>query len=247
VVEDLGTVSGCGPQGMYHPAAVPDMSPVNVVVHVTGEAPSFGPILRSIAIEIDPALRLHELITLDQVTQGQQEFFAFWWTVLLAVSAMALLLSLGGIFAVMSFTVTRRSREIGIRIALGSSRLGVVAAVLRRPFAQIVLGLSTGSLLLAVLFLRSGRGEADPGGLRPPLRVHQPDRDRPPARLHLPDASGPPRGPRRRTEGRGVGSGGVLRPEAGVVAAEASATGAPPVPGANQRSGRVSVSGFWLA
>jgi ABC-type antimicrobial peptide transport system permease subunit len=146
--------------GMYHPAAAGDLNPVHLVVHASGEAPSFGPILRALAVEVDPALRLHDLVTLDQVTQGQQEFFAFWWAVLLSVTAMALLLSLGGIFAVMSFTVTRRSREIGIRVALGSSRPRVVATVLRRPLVQIALGLATGSLVLAALLF--GLGEVDP-------------------------------------------------------------------------------------
>ena len=160
VVEDLGTLSGYGPMGMYHPAAAGDLNPVHLVVHASGEAPSFGPILRALAVEVDPALRLHDLVTLDQVTQGQQEFFAFWWAVLLSVTAMALLLSLGGIFAVMSFTVTRRSREIGIRVALGSSRPRVVATVLRRPLVQIALGLATGSLVLAALLF--GLGEVDP-------------------------------------------------------------------------------------
>ena len=51
----------------------------------------------------------------------------------------------GGIYAVMSFTVTRRTREIGIRVALGASRRRVVAAVFARPLAQVGVGVVAGA------------------------------------------------------------------------------------------------------
>jgi ABC-type antimicrobial peptide transport system permease subunit len=100
------------------------------------------------------------VITLDQVTRGQEDFFAFWTTLLLAGGAMALVLSLGSIFAVMAFTVARRTREIGVRVALGASRTAVVLAIFRRPLLQIALGVAGGGLLLAALL--SGLGEGLP-------------------------------------------------------------------------------------
>ena len=64
---------------------------------------------------------------------------------------MALLLSLAGIYAVMSFTVSRRTREIGIRVALGSDRRRIVGAIFRRPLAQVALGITSGGILVFVL------------------------------------------------------------------------------------------------
>ena len=160
VVEDLGTRSGYGYQGMYHPAAAGDVHPGRIVVHVGGDARAFAAVLQSAAVQVDPALQLHDVITLDEVTRGQRDFFAFWTAILTAGSAMALLLSLGGIFAVMSFTVSRRTREIGIRVALGASRTRVVLAIFRRPLVQVALGVATGGALLATL--RVGLGDVRP-------------------------------------------------------------------------------------
>jgi ABC-type antimicrobial peptide transport system permease subunit len=65
------------------------------------------------------------------------------------MTAIALLLSLAGIYAVMSFIVARRTREIGVRVALGASRRSVVAAIFRRPLIQVGLGIVAGAALIA--------------------------------------------------------------------------------------------------
>ena len=68
-----------------------------------------------------------------------------------ALSLSALMLSLSGIYAVMSFAVSRRTREIGIRVALGSDRARVVFAVLRQPLRQVAVGVALGALVTAWL------------------------------------------------------------------------------------------------
>lgn len=144
VVEDLGTQSGFGPQGMYHPARPGELLPVHVVVRARGDARSFTPTLRRIATDVDPALRLEQVRTLEEVTHDEARFYGFWVSLLIVTTSLALLLSLGGIYAIMSFTVVQRTREIGIRVALGSRPLRVVTAVLRRPFVQVAIGISWG-------------------------------------------------------------------------------------------------------
>jgi ABC-type antimicrobial peptide transport system permease subunit len=67
------------------------------------------------------------------------------------VSVVAITLSLAGIYAVMSFTVARRTREIGVRVALGADRRRIISAVFRRPLRQVGLGVIGGAALVAVL------------------------------------------------------------------------------------------------
>ena len=67
------------------------------------------------------------------------------------VSLAALVLALSGIYAVMSFAVSRRTREIGIRVALGSQPSRVVLAILRRPLIQVATGIVFGGVLTFVI------------------------------------------------------------------------------------------------
>lgn len=76
---------------------------------------------------------------------------AFLSRLLLLTSVAALLLSLAGIYAMLSFTVSRRTREIGIRIALGAEPGRVLGAVFRRAFVQVGTGIAVGGLLVGAL------------------------------------------------------------------------------------------------
>jgi ABC-type antimicrobial peptide transport system permease subunit len=67
------------------------------------------------------------------------------------VSVIVLLLSLVTIYAVMSFAVSRRTREIGVRVALGANPRRIVGAVFAQPLQQLGLGLLAGTPLLAYL------------------------------------------------------------------------------------------------
>ena len=151
-VEDLGMVADPSERaGFYHPMALGGVSPVHMAVHVRGTPQSFAPRLHALAAGVDPTLRLYDLLPLDKVGSSLWLEFGYLYRVLVVVSSMALLLSLAGIYAVMSFTVSRRTREIGIRVALGSDRRRIVAAIFRRPLAQVALGITCGGILVFVL------------------------------------------------------------------------------------------------
>jgi ABC-type antimicrobial peptide transport system permease subunit len=74
-----------------------------------------------------------------------------WLRITAALTGIALLLSLAGIYAVLSFAVTRRTREIGVRVALGASNRSVITAIFRRPLTQVAVGVAIGTLLVGVL------------------------------------------------------------------------------------------------
>lgn len=78
---------------------------------------------------------------------SEEAFYDFWITLAFVVSGIALVISLAAIYSVMYFTVTRRTRENGLRVALGGRAPRVIAAILRRPLIQIGAGLALGLAL----------------------------------------------------------------------------------------------------
>ncbi len=151
VVEEIGARSFYGAGGIYHAVAPESLPVAHLIAHVPGGAQQLAGRLRTIATDVEPTRPLLNVSDLVEATREPRDFYAFWTTLLVVVSGFALLLSMAGIYAVMSFTVARQTREIGIRVALGSSRRGVVLSVFRRPLRQVALGLGSGALLLTVL------------------------------------------------------------------------------------------------
>jgi hypothetical protein len=150
VSRDLG-MAGDGDGGAYLPLR-PDITTGYLAVHVRGEPEQFAPRLRALVTTTDPTLRLYDVMRLDQVGADQWLESQFLSWVLALLGGVALLLSLMAIYAVMSFTVAQRTREIGTRVALGAARWQVVVAVVRRPLTQIGLGIGAGTGLVILLF-----------------------------------------------------------------------------------------------
>ena len=165
VVRDLGMDTRVGDPkvaGFYHPMRPGHSYPVQVAVHVRGNTDAFVPTFRTIAAQVDPALRLYDVQRIDQITRGELQGVRFWFQLFAGISAMALLLSLAGIYAVMSFTVARRTREIGIRVALGASQRRVIAAIFRKPVIQVAIGVAAGSAVVAFVVWAEGKGTVTP-------------------------------------------------------------------------------------
>ncbi len=156
VVQNLGSMSGYGSAVIYHPADPRALHPAAVVVHVPGDAEAFLPALGALAFDVEPDLTVSGPVRLDRVKDSDVEFYRFWVTMLAITSGVAVVLSLGGIYSVMSFTVARRTREIGVRVALGAPRGRIVLAVFRRPLIQVSVGLLAGAVLTGVLLMDFG-------------------------------------------------------------------------------------------
>jgi len=153
--------------GFYVPASPDRFDQVYMMVHVRGDPMTLGPKVREIAAAVNPSLRLSELQRLNEVSNGILWVIGLWIRVSIVMTAVALLLSLAGIYAVMSFIVARRTREIGVRVALGASRRGVVAAIFRRPLIQVGLGILAGAALIAA----AGSVETEMPGLNGDLSL----------------------------------------------------------------------------
>lgn len=151
VAPDMGTNSGWGPAGIYHPLVRQTMYPLNAAIRVRGDPKALAPRMRAIATDVETTLRLAELMPLRDVVNAKVRFHQFWVRMTMIVSAMVLVLSLVAIYAVMSFAVSRRTREIGVRVALGGSPRHVVSAVFAQPLRQLGIGLISGVVLVAYM------------------------------------------------------------------------------------------------
>jgi hypothetical protein len=158
--------------GFYLPAVPGSAGPTNMLVHARGDPMSLAPRLRTIAMAVDPTLRLSELQRVDQVTSGLLWLLGLWLKATLLLTGIALLLALAGIYSVLSFTVARRTREIGVRVALGASPWRVVTAIFRRPLTQVSLGVAAGGALIAVAALAATGGLED-GKFQPAFTAGQ--------------------------------------------------------------------------
>jgi putative ABC transport system permease protein len=159
VVKELGIASAAMPQrakGVYLPAAPGSQGADRMIVHTRGDPLSLVPRIRELAMAVDASLRVEKVTRLDQVTSPLLWLLGLWERIILGLTSVALLLSLAGIYAVLSYIVARRTREIGVRVALGASARRVISSIFRRPLTQVSLGVMAGSFLIAVAAIGVG-------------------------------------------------------------------------------------------
>jgi predicted permease len=175
VVKELGMASAAMPQrvpGLYLPVAPGSRGANKLIVHGRGDPLSLAPRVRELAAAVDGALRVEKVTRLDQVTTPLLWMFNLWLRIIIGLTAVALLLSLSGIYAVLAYVVARRTREIGVRVALGASSRRVITSIFRRPLTQVSLGVIAGSVLIFVASIGVGnttqfRGSGVGGVLTP--------------------------------------------------------------------------------
>ncbi|HEX7242649.1 MAG TPA: FtsX-like permease family protein, partial [Longimicrobiaceae bacterium] len=165
VVRDLAmTLDPTRPHnaGIYQPLRPGEVYPVRMAVRVSGDAGAFTGRLRELAAEAAPDLRLQQPLPLDRAARGMLVAYDAWFRVVVLGGAMALLLTNAGIYAILSFTVSRRTREIGVRVALGADPRRIVAAILSRTARHVGAGVLAGGVLsvVAVLALSEGSWRA---------------------------------------------------------------------------------------
>jgi ABC-type antimicrobial peptide transport system permease subunit len=134
-----------------------------------GDPLSLAPRVRELATKVDAALRIEKVTRVDQVTNPLLWLLTLWTRIIIGLTAVALLLSLAGIYAVLSYIVARRTREIGVRVALGASARRVITSIFRRPLTQVTLGVIAGVVFISLASIAIQHTEqfraAEPRGL----------------------------------------------------------------------------------
>jgi predicted permease len=130
--------------GVYLPLPRIVPSTVSLAVKTAGDPAPLAAAARTIVRELDPELPIYNGRTMEErMAQNTMLRAAYSWT-LGVFAAIALLLALGGSYGVTSYLVSQRTRELGIRVALGARRSDISRAVLESSLAVVSIGVAIG-------------------------------------------------------------------------------------------------------
>lgn len=151
VREEAGNLSSERYKDAYFPLAQWPTRNMALTVKTRVEPDSLiDPIRRQVAL-LDDRLALYDIQTMEEVLYGAVAQPRFQTVLMTLFACMALILSSLGLYGVVSHSVSRRSREIGIRMALGARRVTILGWVVRRGIMPVLAGLALG--LVSGLFL----------------------------------------------------------------------------------------------
>jgi len=152
---------------LYYPLAQNPTANMSMALRTAGNPSEFGNAARAAVRSVDRDQPIADVKTMEEMMDravGQRRLSML---LLGAFGGLAMLLASIGIYGVMSFDVTRRSQEIGVRMALGAARASVLSLVFRQGFVLALSGIAIGlvcalgltRVLQAQLF---GIGRTDP-------------------------------------------------------------------------------------
>jgi ABC-type antimicrobial peptide transport system permease subunit len=131
--------------GVYIPVQQEPASTLTVAIRTAGDPAAFTATARTAVRELDADLAMYRIRTMEQsISESLTQRRLYSW--LIGVFAvMSLVLALGGTYGVASYLVSQRTREIGIRVALGARSADITRAVLRSGLSTIGAGVLIGA------------------------------------------------------------------------------------------------------
>ena len=162
--EVVGTVNGDAAVGpgstvaVYEPLRPGRSQHVQVYMRTTEPPHTLVSRVQDITASLDQDLVMMDVKPLDAVWLPLERSSAFFEAVIMLMATIVLLFALAGIYALMSFVVAQRSREIGIRAALGANPRRIIVSIFSRAFMQVSLGILLGGVLISVAVYNSADG-----------------------------------------------------------------------------------------
>lgn len=138
---------------MYVPFAQTGSGSLTFIVQTAGDPAAAIPALRQVIYEVDPGQSVYHAASMQSLVADTLAERRFYLTLLSAFSVVALVLTVIGIYGVMSFTTSLRAHEIGVRIALGAKRDSIVRLIVGDGLRIGIPGVIAG-LIAAVLVTR---------------------------------------------------------------------------------------------
>jgi putative ABC transport system permease protein len=166
VVADVEPAVGPGTKvSLFHPLRPAAHEGVVLYLRTAGAPAAFAPAVQDIVASTDEALVLTDLRALEDVWRPVLHADRFFTAALGVVAGIILLFVLMGIYAMMSFSVEQRIREIGIRTALGADPRRIVCAIFSRAALQIGAGVGLGAVLISLSLAGEPDGLSLVGGV----------------------------------------------------------------------------------
>jgi len=145
----VGDVKHAGLADPVHPTAYwsyPELGFqfMTLVIRTDGDPRSIIPALREAVLRIDKNQPIADVVPMETLLTTSTARTRFATQVMAAFAAIASLLAITGIYGIISYDVNQRTREIGIRMALGAQRAGIIRLILSRGMALAGLGIAFG-------------------------------------------------------------------------------------------------------
>jgi putative ABC transport system permease protein len=140
--------------GFYEPVAPGSWNAARYLIEVAGDPAAFAPRLREIVAAVDPDATVDQAIALDAAWALDRSIFKLMFTMQVILAAVAFVLAVSGLYALMSFTVSQRTREVAIRSALGARRWSIISTITRWAALHLAVGLALGGVWAWVLLGR---------------------------------------------------------------------------------------------
>jgi putative ABC transport system permease protein len=147
-VRQVGLDEDPGPQVFLDirqlPGAARLTGPMYFVIRTDADPTAMAPAIRSLVGELDPRATIDGLATLDRLASNSIARPRLYAVLMGVFASVAVILAGVGIYGVVSWSVTQRTREIGIRVALGARRADVIRLILAQSGGLVGLGITAG-------------------------------------------------------------------------------------------------------
>lgn len=151
VGDEYANQDGVDPEMAYYSLTFGDFRFISLALRTRGDPVSMIPELRETVVGLDPNLPIYWTMTMRDSTREVVWVYYVFGGLIIVGGAAALFLAAVGLYGVMAFTVSRRTVEIGIRMAMGADAGRVVRLVVRQGAVQLLVGGLLGVVLAIAL------------------------------------------------------------------------------------------------